>query len=253
MVEKFNTLEQLFKKYPKKELGTAEDLTHIIPVNNLIPICRVQKIKRPTWACQCKICKQYKVSTAPQIKNPNFSGCCGNVKNVIGQRFGRLTVLEQSSKRRNRHVYWICKCDCGNICEVCSAELLNGNTQSCGCLMRENSSHGELKIIDLLKNANISFITQKRITTGQSYKFIDFCVNYNNQKYFIEYDGKQHFLENCHFGDENETLETIQRRDKEKNQYCINNHIPLIRIPYTRYDWLCLEDLLLETTKFRIC
>ena len=252
MIKKFETLQQLLEKYPKIEIGKAEDLTNFVPVNNLIPICRVKKTRRPTWACQCKVCKQYKVSTASQIKNANAPGCCGNVKNIIGQRFGKLIVLQQSKKRRGRNVFWTCRCDCGNICEVCSSELLNGDTQSCGCLSRNNSSHGELKIIQLLKDANISFITQKRITTGQSYKFVDFCVNYNNQEYFIEYDGKQHFLENCHFGDENETLETIQRRDKEKNQYCIDNNIPLIRIPYTKYDTLCLEDLLLETTAFRI-
>lgn len=252
MIEKFDTLEQLLEKYPKKELGMAEDLSNFNPVNNLIPICRVEKGKRPFWACQCQICQKYKVSTAPQIKNSNAPGCCGNTNNLIGQKFGKLTVLNMSQKRRNRHTYWFCECECGNICEVCSRELLNGDTQSCGCLSRNNSSHGELKIIQLLKDANISFITQKRITTGQSYKFIDFCVNYNNQEYFIEYDGKQHFLENCHFGDENETLETIQRRDKEKNQYCIDNKIPLIRIPYTKYNTLCLDDLLLETTSFRI-
>ena len=251
MIEKFNTLNQLLEKYPKKDLGMAEDLSKIETVNNLIPICRVSKGNRPMWACQCKICEQFKVVKACAIKD-KAPGCCGNTKNLIGQKFGKLTVLKQSKTRRERHVFWICQCECGNICEVCSKELLNGNTQSCGCLARTNSSHGELKIIQLLKNANIPFITQKRITTGQSYKFVDFCVNYNNQEYFIEYDGKQHFLENCHFGDENETLETIQRRDKEKNQYCIDNKIPLIRIPYTKYDTLCLDDLLLETTSFRI-
>lgn len=251
MIEKFDTLEQLLEKYPKKDLGNAEDLSKVDTINNLIPICRVTKGNRPMWACQCKVCRQFKVVKACAIKD-NAPGCCGNTKNLIGQKFGKLVVLEQSKLRRQRHVFWICQCECGNICEVCSQELLNGNTQSCGCLSRNNSSHGELKIIQLLKDANISFITQKRITTGQSYKFVDFCVNYNNQEYFIEYDGKQHFLENHHFGDENETLETIQRRDREKNQYCIDNNIPLIRIPYTKYDTLCLNDLLLETTSFRI-
>ena len=57
MIEKFDTLQQLLEKYPKIEIGNAEDLTNFIPVNNLIPICRVKKTKRPTWACQCKICK----------------------------------------------------------------------------------------------------------------------------------------------------------------------------------------------------
>ena len=252
MIEKFNTLEQLFKKYPKIEIGLAEDLTNFKSVNNLVPLYRVQKIKRPTWACQCKVCKQYKVSTVPQIKNASAPGCCGNVKNLIGQRFGRLVVKEMINRRRDRNVFWLCQCDCGNTCEVCSAQLLSGDTQSCGCLSREKSSHGELKIIELLKNANIPFITQKRIVAGDSYKFVDFCINYNNQEYFIEYDGKQHFLENCHFGSEGETLEVIQRRDKEKNQYCINNNIPLIRIPYTHYNDLSLEDLLLDSSPFRI-
>ena len=163
MVEKFNTLHDLFQIYPQDDLGKAEDLTKIKPVNNLIPICRVyvtNKKPRPYWACQCKICKKYKITIAPQIKDPKSPGCCGNVKNLIGKRFGRLIVLQQSEKRRDRNVFWICKCDCGNICQICSSELLKGDTQSCGCLVRENSSHGELKITQLLKQANIPFITR---------------------------------------------------------------------------------------------
>jgi len=37
-----------------------------------------------------------------------------------------------------------------------------------------------------------------------------------------------------------------------KNQWCKNNNIPLIRIPYTHLQNLCLEDLQLETSKFII-
>ena len=43
MIEKFKTLQQLLEKYPKIEIGKAEDLTNFVPVNNLIPICRVKK------------------------------------------------------------------------------------------------------------------------------------------------------------------------------------------------------------------
>jgi hypothetical protein len=35
-----------------------------------------------------------------------------------------------------------------------------------------------------------------------------------------------------------------------KNQWCLDNNILLIRIPYTHYNDLCLEDLLPETSKF---
>jgi len=37
-----------------------------------------------------------------------------------------------------------------------------------------------------------------------------------------------------------------------KNQWCKENNIPLIRIPYTHLQDLCLEDLQLETSQFII-
>ena len=37
-----------------------------------------------------------------------------------------------------------------------------------------------------------------------------------------------------------------------KNAWCLANNIPLIRIPYTKYNDLCLEDLLLETSQYII-
>ena len=40
--------------------------------------------------------------------------------------------------------------------------------------------------------------------------------------------------------------------DEYKNQWCKENNIPLIRISYTHLNDLCIEDLLLETTKFLI-
>lgn len=58
---------------------------------------------------------------------------------LTGKRFGRLTVLVDTGKRRNWGSViwkWKCKCDCGNYKEICSQSLSKG-TQSCGCLMRE--------------------------------------------------------------------------------------------------------------------
>ena len=61
--------------------------------------------------------------------------------------------------------------------------------------------------------------------------------------YLIEYDGEQHFHNCGHFD-----YEKQHRHDLIKNQYCFNNNIPLIRIPYDiEYT---LNDLKLETTRF---
>lgn len=45
-----------------------------------------------------------------------------------------------------------------------------------------------------------------------------------------------------------ESLSPLERG----NNICKNNNIPLIRIPYTKLDTLCINDLLLETTEFRV-
>ncbi len=62
----------------------------------------------------------------------------GKIKDLTGQRFGRLLVTEKTDKRIHRHVVWECVCDCGTKCFVKSSALTLGQTQSCGCFMRES-------------------------------------------------------------------------------------------------------------------
>ena len=33
--------------------------------------------------------------------------------NLIGQKFGKLTVIKETKERKNKSIVWICKCDCG--------------------------------------------------------------------------------------------------------------------------------------------
>lgn len=51
---------------------------------------------------------------------------------LIGQRFGRLQVLEYSHHKNNKH-YYKCLCDCGNIYISPRGRLLYGGAISCGC------------------------------------------------------------------------------------------------------------------------
>ena len=98
-----------------------------------------------------------------QKRNKEFGQL--NHKNLLGQKFGKLTVIEKTDKRKDGRVIWKCQCDCGHIVEVTSHNLLNGNTQSCGCLRKDigkkyqrdltGQTFGYLKVI---KN------------TGKSYK-----------------------------------------------------------------------------------
>ena len=60
----------------------------------------------------------------------------GKFRNLSGSRFGRLLVLERAPNR-NKHVYWRCRCDCGNEIEVRADALTRGPTVSCGCYQRD--------------------------------------------------------------------------------------------------------------------
>lgn len=69
---------------------------------------------------------------------------------LVGQRFGRLTVVSQAASDRFHHIRWNCLCDCGKIKVVLSNSLRYGKTKSCGCIQREkvaqrNSTHNSSK------------------------------------------------------------------------------------------------------------
>lgn len=60
-------------------------------------------------------------------------------KDLTGREFGRLTVIERQGSNEKRHALWLCKCQCGNSKVISSQDLLEGNTNSCGCLRKEKS------------------------------------------------------------------------------------------------------------------
>ena len=66
------------------------------------------------------------------------------VVNIIGQRFGRLVVLENTNQKAHGSTVHKCVCDCGNIILVPNSYLTGGHTKSCGCLSREtHTTHGK--------------------------------------------------------------------------------------------------------------
>lgn len=170
-------------------------------------------------------------------------GCQKNKTNLIGQTFGRLTVLEDSKKRdSNRRIIWKCQCSCSahSIVYVDTTSLLLGRTSSCGCIQ----SKGEEKVKKLLNELNIEYIGQYEFKdcvnpkTGAKLRFDFYLPDYN---ICIEYDGEQHFKEIFY---SHGNLSQRKERDQIKNNYCKENGIYLIRIPYTDFDKLNKEYLL---------
>lgn len=231
--------------YIQSKIGTL--------VNKWQIIGKGQNPKNWLFKCTCgsEIEKEMRLDSASISK-----GCseCSTAKNkfvdLTGQTFGNWIVLERAPSI-NGHTMWRCQCQCSQktIKEVDAYRLKNGTSLSCGCL---HYSKGEDKIFSLLTKANIPFKTQKTFTSCKSNKDallrFDFYVN---DTYLIEYDGEQHFKTVDIGWNSPEKLKATQQRDEIKNQWCKENNIPLIRIPYTHLKDLCIEDLQLETTKFR--
>ena len=223
----------------------------------LVTISKFTKNKAPYWKCQCD-CGNITEVKASNLK-AGYNVSCGcyfseqNKLDLTNQKFGKLTAIKPLEERDERGaVLWECKCDCGNIFYATAHSLNYCLVQSCGCV-HGASSKGEEKIQILLEEKNIKFQMQKtfdtcRFNDTNALARFDFYID---DTYLIEYDGEQHFRPVNHWGGE-EKFQMQKIHDEYKNQWCKDNNIPLIRIPYDKFDTLTIEDLILETTQFRI-
>ena len=247
--------------------GKVKDLTGYTTPEGVVVLQRVEnKGTKPRWLCKCFCGKEF-ITRSDALKSGHTKscGCLQKQKakqqitqynkslalDLTNKKFGKLLALYPTDKRSGTSVIWKCKCDCGNICEVSASHLTEHNgTQSCGCIQ----SLGEAKIKKILDENNIKYTTQYyflscRFPDTNGIARFDFFVN---NEYLIEYDGNVHYYTNNYGWNNQENLQKVKEHDFIKNEYCLKNNIPLIRIPYTIYETLSLKDLLLETTQYLI-
>ncbi len=101
------------------------------------------------WLCRCDCGREALAEAGQLVRGDRKScGCMRHpvLKDFVGKRFGKLTVLAYVGKEAGMHK-WKCRCDCGKESVVGQSLLQSGKTKSCGCLQaatyREN-----LKLIE---------------------------------------------------------------------------------------------------------
>lgn len=168
-------------------------------------------------------------------KSMKGAGKTGKAIDISNKKFGLLTAIEPTEKRSsNGSVIWKCLCDCGNseYVEVPAHQLIRGHTLSCGC---RHQSKWEIFISDYLTALNITFQPQKRFSDCKNQKQSDmlpfdfYLPDYN---ICIEFDGEHHFHPINGWGGYDKFIIT-QENDRIKTQYCKDNNIILLRLPYT--------------------
>lgn len=239
-----------YKIYPRVK---PEDLTGET-FGFLTVVKQVRKPKDATifWECKCK-CGNFAVVSGCHLKSGHTKSCgkCKltkgehpwNFVDLTGKTFGYLTVKEFSRISSRGEAMWNCVCKCGKMKDVTSYSLTQGTIWQCGCKTR---SSGEIAIASILTQNKIRYKEEYPIKTpfnNRPLRF-DFAIFDDNNKpiRFIEFDGKQHFQPVNIFGGK-EGFQNRKRNDDIKNQYCLNNKIPLVRIPYWAVRNICFENL----------
>lgn len=217
---------------------------------NILLIKRLYKDKNNHWVgkFECPYCGKEFENTLGHIQSGHTQSCgcvsfelSGNKTREydVGDRIGPFNIkIVQRTTGSNKAIF---ECPiCGKHFSSSFPAVLRGSVRSCGCF---SLSRGEEKIKNILEQINISFICQKTFDDCRAIKCLKFDFYLPDYNCCIEYDGEQHFHAISGFGGE-ERFKRQQKYDEIKNQYCKQNKIKLIRIPYTDFEKINKEYLL---------
>jgi hypothetical protein len=177
----------------------------------------------------CKICGlEFKTSPKSILNSKKRCLCCSGkifsinkYKSLLPKNIKLLSNEYIGSNYKHKH---ICV-DCNNEFETKPNYILHMNTNCPFCY----KSKGERYIINFLKNKKIDYEKEYIVKINEKNLRFDFYLPFFN--ILIEYDGVQHFKPVKLFGGD-EYYNKLIEYDRLKNEWCIENRIKLIRIPY---------------------
>ena len=101
------------------------------------------KGKELLWLLQCDCGNKIELAVSQFVGgNTKSCGCLkreqccknnSNIRSLIGNRYGMLTVVEEYPERKQGRTVWKCICDCGEAVFATTSELESGRKRSCGC------------------------------------------------------------------------------------------------------------------------
>lgn len=169
---------------------------------------------------------------------------CDIVESEIASFGGVLLNKEDYKNQTEKNLEILCPECHENIILTSRRNFLQHEGQVCDCCVLKGS-RGERRIMQVLDNNNVNYEQGKWFDDCRDVNPLPFDFYLPDYNTIIEFDGEQHFKDRGYkIGIFSDSLEYTQKHDKIKNDYCKQNGIELIRIPYWEYD--NIEDILIK-------
>jgi hypothetical protein len=175
------------------------------------------KYNTAIWECRCE-CGVIKNINGGALRSGMTKSCrCLHIEsarkqgqasiiNMVGYKYGRLTVLRKVDKKESRDIYWECLCECGNSNYIVKgAHLRSGVIKSCGCLRKE--------------------LTSKRMKKYNTYDLDgEYGVGYDSKgnEFYFDLEDKDKISEYCWWMHSGYAVTTINNKSIRMHRFILN-------------------------------
>ena len=195
--------------------------------------------------CECKVCGNIWSTKACNLQSGRGCPICAQEARNNAKRLNNDIFIQRLKEQRlpytpledyngcNTKILMLCN-NCGGSWMITPHNLQSGF----GC-PRCRASKGERKIRYILQENNINYQEQFTFEGCKTTRLLPFDFYLPDLNLCIEFDGLQHFSPISFTSDKTnieESFKKLQNRDTIKNEYCKNNGIKLLRIPYYNFD-----------------
>jgi hypothetical protein len=196
--------------------------------NKICPICISKHNKRVQICSKCgykfdKNCKSFAEEHKELLKEWDYE------KNIINPHY----IVHKSKYK----IFWICK-KCNNSWQC---KISNRTQGKHGC-PKCSSSKGENLLESILNKYNIVYNKEQIFDKCKDIKNLRFDFYLLDYNLCIEYQGEQHYNNRLSSRYNEEFFANIQKKDNIKRDFCKNNNIKLLEIPY--WEQKNIEDIL---------
>lgn len=199
----------------KKELtGTQIDSLRILKkvgVNN---------DRKILYECECVCGKKCIKTSRYLLGRTKIKSCgCANGTDIKNNRYGMLTAIERTNRRKYGRIIWKFQCDCGNMIEYPAGYVISGNVWNCGCEKKENIGFNIAREKLCIFGTNIEAIKSKKLSKNNKSGVTGVCWSSQHKKWlaYITFQGYRQNL--GMYKDKNEAIKSRKNGEQKREMF----------------------------------